>query len=354
VIPPEYYRVALACGLVYGSLVTIGDSQVRTAIADYVAKVFDFIVNTDRITSGHGENRRTTGYPLEADMMLAYFGTEQLQPFVDRDLPSYGWSRIYRNNPMRLGDFKWYFFEPAMMKEVREYMLTEGPLGEDARSDVIYAESAREYPYLYDAGTDREATNLDNYMVWGQDPSMIRLWETLGQEFMTIDGEKARTWNIENMNWEWEHFKQEGTFVGACTDNGYVSSELLRSTGIPAVCGDMRFVYGDGETIHSFPAYYNSHQQVLKTNPYQFIGEMLRYYEGRDVSPEEAHRTPLQTMVFGCQKMPWENFKLVDEYVALPFQVDYRRSYLLASARDPIIFGLGVPVGYVLRADKLY
>jgi len=40
--------------------------------------------------------------------------------------------------------------------------------------------------------------------------------------------------------------------------------------------------------------------------------------------------------------------------VAFPFQVDERRSYLLASASDPLIFGLGVPVGYILRADKLY
>lgn len=61
-IPEDYYRVVLALGIDYGSVVTIGDSEVDQEIRRYVLQIFDFIQEADEIIKQYDADWQAKDY----------------------------------------------------------------------------------------------------------------------------------------------------------------------------------------------------------------------------------------------------------------------------------------------------
>jgi hypothetical protein len=71
-IPEDYYKPALASGLDYGFVVTIGNDEVDAAVRNYVPQIFDHILETDQIIKQHGADWQAKDYPLEAAIGLVW------------------------------------------------------------------------------------------------------------------------------------------------------------------------------------------------------------------------------------------------------------------------------------------
>jgi hypothetical protein len=329
-IPREYFKVALAIALTYGSVVTIGDDEVGKAVRSYVPKIFDFVIETDEIIKQHGADWQAKDYPLEADIALVWHGPGQFYPNekVDVGWGTFNWYRIYsieKKGTMDLMDFDYLFPRVNTLKEMRNFMLQNFLSGnKPSEVNMAFEVEQMKYRFLYNDKIDEICADLDDYIFVNAEHFNSNInWP------INVEGRNLFNSYICNLDWQWENFKNNNEFVGCCVDNAHVQSGLLKSINISCLIGDLG---------HGFPTYANLRDYVWRTNPYeQNIIESAKTYmagpgTGRSFNPYTVS-IPSVDMFSSYSALHGDA-----RYAILYFPSGYHKSW-----------SIGIPFGYIFR-----
>ncbi len=350
-IPESYYRIVLACSIDYGALSTISDDKVTVAIMHYVPKILDFVIETDQIIKKYGGDWQAKNYPLEADIALVWDFPGQFYPNFKEITDKTGnwgvwnWHYIYSGvlkRPQNINDFMFLIAGNFSFKG-REFMVKEF-LGENEPVEINmpYKSMQKKYLFRYLTKIDRLAANLDDYFFINNEHVDFDVPEEIIVNGRVIVGEFRCPFHIE---WYWSYFTKTGKFIGACMDNAYIQSLLLRYVNVPAIIGTLG---------HAFPVYYNPRDKVWRTNPYEqdIILNMETYKDLRGYTwggvPWDNWHNPY------CQcKNVWDRFK-----PNVDVDARYKLFYRLAVNNHakqvyPQAWSLGIPLGYIYRQIPL-
>ena len=324
-IPEGYERVALAAALDYGSLITIGDRQVRETVPDYAYNMLKFIAETDEVVEGAGGNWQAKDYPLEAGFGLVW-GAPATTYWGSKKGPIW-WCDVFRSRRMAVEDFNWLFIEIDTLRSMQEWMIKKGFVDLSVRDPGIDREGVTlRFPTeYYDDTIDKLMAKLNDYLYFGR-----RHITGNPNELVDVEGRKVLAGSISNPDWQWSHFLEAGDFYGTCGEDTTAENMMAKSIGVSCYHGFI-FARKDGHIYtHTIIRYYNPIDGALKTTPCQAY-----FYEttGHKGSPPVSHD--------GCMYVPWNNFYKFREKWGTFHHRDCDSEYT--------VYAKGFPLGYVLR-----
>jgi hypothetical protein len=313
-IPPEYYRLALAAGIDYGAVETIGDSNVQANLTDYVKDNVAFTIETDRILNEKGASWQAKDYPLEADIALLWgaAGTMRPLPWSREDTgnpdikpwthPS--WEKDFHSRPMGMTDFAWSFVDTKNLAEMREMMIQKG------LPSTTAGYSEKGYRGTYNAYEDAR-----NY-------SRRHVNYTTGTPLYLRDK--------TNVNMDWEQYQATGLFdaacysgdlyahgidVNVCYDKPLDEKTLARSINIAALPGAAMKNRDDGVTINTFipiPVLLAFDQTSSQLQAFPEDKTAIEKYNraiSHHTHPRSNPKSPvLENMYYAIIQVPWDNF----------------------------------------------
>lgn len=333
-VPESYWVVALACGLVYGTILTVGDSDVDFAVREYMPAMMQFIIDTDRLLASSGAGWQARDYPLEAAVTLAWGAVGFCPPSVNESDRFCLVQRIPRLMTKR--EFERFFVSLDSLVEMRDFMLERGFVAgsvTDPCADSDFQRYSARFPGSYDDTIDRTIADLEDCFVHsgptGELPtvgprSYLEYVSQKSRIVLEVEGERVYSYRICNPDWQWERFKEVGRIIGISDDYAGVQGMLAKSINIATAIGNMS-VSTHG---HKFILYYNPYDHVLRTDPYQAEAN------GFAVGPPPAE--------FGYVFIPWDN--LAFEAPNWP-----RLLYFYSVASSYVVYGRGIPLGYIWR-----
>jgi hypothetical protein len=311
----EYYRVALAAGIDYGAVETIGNTDVRAYLSGYVKEQVAYTVETDWILKEKGVSWQAADYPLETDIILLWGAAGTMRPYPynsneEKYPPDYqpwrhpSWESEFYSSPMEIGDFEWSFVSLRTLQEMRDEMVHKGI--PPALTEYIAAGYKGKYNEFREVKT--------NYRSF--------LNTTAGNPVYARD----RT----NVNLDWENYRKTGVFdsacysgdlyghgvnENACYDKPLDEKTLSRSVNVAALLGAAVKNREDGVTISTF-----THLPVLFL--FDLNGSVLRAYPGekgavdkynRAIShhthvSSESNRLVLENIYYAFIQVPWSNY----------------------------------------------
>jgi hypothetical protein len=336
-IPEDYYKLALASGLDYGFVVTIGNDEVDAAVRNYIPQIFDFVREAGSMAKQYGGNWEVKGYPLEAAIGLIWGASGLHYPDV-KDLPIWkNWHHMYNkifNNPMPIEDFNYLFVSLKTLEEMGNWMLENFMNPHYILPDVNmpYEDYQAKYPHCYDDKIDRLPANVDDYMYvnWEHfDPRIIG-WENgepiIDRRWINVDGKIVEDAHVCNLDYHWKYFKDNGEVRGACNDNSdFQVWGLFKAVGIAGITAQY--------PGHQLPLYYNPKDKVWRANPYEAAFHPEEWENPPDVSPFKYEYSIL----------PWSNGHLIT-------REDPRWRILYSSITN--LYSTGIPIGYIFRKDN--
>ncbi|MFA5222446.1 MAG: hypothetical protein WC391_09210 [Methanoregula sp.] len=349
-VSPGYYRVALAAGIDYGAVETIGNPDVRAYLPGYVKDQVAYTVETDRLLKEKGVSWQAADYPLEADMILLWgaAGTMRPYPYTRNDEkypPDYqpwkhpSWESEFYHSPMEIADFEWSFVSLTTLREMRDEMVQHGIL--PTLTEYIAAGYKGKYNEYRDVKTNfRSILNT-----------------TAGTQIYSRD----RT----NVNLDWENYQKTGVFdsacysgdlffhgvdENACYDKPLDEKTLSRSVNVAALLGAAVKDREDGVTITMF-----THIPVLFT--FDSNGSVLSAYPGeksvvdkynRAIShhthiASESNRLVLENIYYAFVQIPWSNYADRDLF-----------SKVYMDGISPTIYPNTAKGGFIPATDALY
>lgn len=255
-IPEEYHTLALSAAMAYGTLLTIGNEQVRQETRKYVGQLLAFAIETDRILEERGCVWQAKHYSLEASIGLIYgaegeqiilLGARPEQPYV------YPWLKVYLSRQMTLEEFESTFIGLDTLRDMQQWLIGKGLLRENDLPKL-----ANDVDGIVPAGD-------------GSDPS--------------LDLGAAKRNAIESL---WEDTKNAHTIKGDCGSRAHVECSLLQSICISKLYGRYYDWTKDRLVGHVFAAYFEP--------------------------PDGAYREPTHNIYIGqigtgyC-KYPWDNLR---------------------------------------------
>jgi len=313
-VPPEYYRLALAAGIDYGAVETIGDSGVEANLSGYVRDEVVFTMETDRMIEEKGAGWQAKDYPLEADIALLWGAAGTMRPYPwsqdDAKNPDImpwnhpSWEKDFYSRPMGATDFAWSFVDIQTLGEMREMMIGTGlPLSIKAYSDSGYR------------GTYNITGDARNY-------SRRYVNYTTGDPLYLRD----RT----NVNRDWEQYKATGRFDSACYsadllahgidenvcyDKPLDEKTLARSINIAGLPGAAMKNRDDGTSINKFiplpvTLTFDRNGSQLRAFPEDVrAAEKYNKAISHHTHPESDRNNPvLENMYYAIVQVPWDNF----------------------------------------------
>jgi len=304
-IPEGYERVALAAALDYGSLITIGDRQVRETVPDYAYNMVKFIAETDEVVKEAGGNWQAKDYPLEADIALVWGAGGDIYPITKAiKYPHQNtWTEmghdegIFAKREMQKWEFDWLFASIKTRREIRQWLLKNNRKELRDFAESIYV------PIQYVRHEEEKYAE--------------------GEKYIEIDGIEAKDNTITNLDWMWNYFKKEGHIFGGCVDKSFLESEIAKSANIASFMACQR----DSTRGHAFAIYYEPTQMVWKQR-----------------RTEQHFPFEKATSSFGWVKVPWNNLTLKDDTKLYRDQLQFP---LIAKLGDP--YKEGLPLGYIYR-----
>ncbi len=313
-IPPEYYRLALAAGIDYGAVETIGDSSVRANLTDYVRDTVAFTRETDSRIQEKGASWQAKDYPLEADIALLWGAAGTMRPYPwsredygNPDIRPWNhpsWEKDFYSRPMSMTDFAWSFVTIRNLKEMREMMFAKTlPL------------SIAEYSETGYRGTYNDFEDARNY-------SRRYVNYTTGNPLYLRDK--------TNVNMDWENYQKTGLFDAACYsgdlfahgidenvcyDKPLDEKTLERSINIAGLPGAAMKNRDDGTSINKFiplPVMltFDQNSSTLRAFP-EDIRAIGKYNKAisHHTHPESNRNNPvLENMYYAIVQVPWDNF----------------------------------------------
>ena len=307
-VPEEYKRIALATAIDYGAVITIGDEKVKQQVRKYVPETIDFIIETDEIIKDNGADWQAKNYPLEADIGLVWGagGTMLPIPYETKEVCS--WENTFRNRQMSMGDFKWSFVSANTLKEMRDFMINKG-----------YADE-----------------NIEKYIYGGYKGNFFHPNREKSYEPLIIDGKKVLIKHNTNPNWQWEHYKKEGSFLGICVDRALVEKTLGKSINIDGIMGHIFIPGEDYIHTHTFALFYDQDNDALKTVSYEL--NSIKATVNDDDSKDADN------YYYGHVHIPWDNLR--NKY---PWDNFNQEKVLEDSSSVSTIPVEGIPHGYIWR-----
>jgi len=290
-VPKDYYVVALACGLAYGSVITIGDHEVNQEIRKYVSQRFDQIIETDEIIQQYSVDWQVKDYPLEADLGLVWGAPATL--YWNKQKEPLFWYDIFRNRQMNIEDFNWFFIENDTLKDMQRWMIKKGFVDlsvEDSAIDMQHI--TNEFPKEYNDKIDKLMANLNDYLYFGKNH-----FRGNPNELIDVEEVKILAGTIFNPDWQWRQFIKTGKFYGTCGEDTTAENMLAKSIGISCYHGFIFAMKNKHIYTHTIIRYYNSIDGMLKTTPCQIYFYKTTGHEG---SPPVSHD--------GWIYLPWDNF----------------------------------------------
>jgi hypothetical protein len=347
-IPPEYYRLALAAGIDYGAIETIGDSSVRANLSDYIRDTVAFTMETDRMIHEKGAGWQAADYPLEADIALLWGAAGTMRPFpcsredygnpdmIKWNHPSF--EKDFYSHPMSMTDFEWSFVAIRNLKEMREMMIAK------SLPSTIAAYSETGY-----RGTYSDYENARNY-------SRRQVNYTTGNPLYLRDK--------TNVNMDWDHYQTTGSFdsacysedlsahgidENACYDKPLDEKTLERSINIAGFLGTAMKNRDDSTSINKFiplPATltFDQNGSLLRAFP-EDIRAIKKYNAGisHHTHPISNRNNPvLENMYFAIVHVPWDNFS--DKEL-------FSRIYM--DGTTPFEYNKNVVGGYIPTTDAI-
>ena len=347
-IPPAYYRLALAAGIDYGAVETIGDSSVRANLTDYVRDTVAFTMETDRMIQEKGASWQAKEYPLEADIALLWGAAGTMRPYPwsreDSGNPDIrpwnhpSWEKDFYSRPMSMTDFAWSFVAIKNLKEMREMMIAKSlpsPLAE-------YSETGYR-------GTYNDFEDARNY-------SRRYVNYTTGNPLYLRDK--------TNVNMDWENYQKTGLFDSACYSGDLFShgidenvcydkpldeKTLERSINIAGLPGAAMKNRDDGTSINKFiplpvTLTFDQNGSQLKAFP-EDIRAIEKYNKAisHHTHPESNRNNPvLENMYYSIVQVPWDNFS--DKEL-------FSRIYM--DGTTPLEYNKNVVGGYIPTTDAI-
>ena len=329
-VPQDYWKVALAAGLVYGAVVTIGDDQVDAAVRSYVPQMVEFIMDTDQLSKLGGIEGKAKDYPIDACLGLVWGAPATRYWVSEKGQPGF-WSDKFRRKQMTIEDFNWFFVDIDDLRSMQEWMLETGFVDSSIEDPAI---DMRRFLLgrmrgQYDNNIDKVMADLNDYFYFGKshcrcDPN----------ELVEVEGRKVLAGAICNPSFQWDHFGKTNEFYGTCGENTTAENMFAKSVGIGAFYGivyaQKKMNKGTHTYTHTLIHYYNPVDGVLRTTPCQahFNNESTGW---RD-SPPVSHD--------GQLPVPWQNFC---------FNLEFNRFHLRGKDVEDIFLAKGFPAGYIFR-----
>ena len=329
-VPKDYYVVALACGLVYGSVITIGDYEVDQEIRKYVSQRFDQIIETDEIIQQYSVDWQVKDYPLEADLGLVW-GAPATLYWNNQKEPLF-WYDIFRNRQMNIEDFNWFFIENDTLKDIQRWMIKKGFVDlsvEDSAIDMQHITD--EFPKEYNDKIDKLMAKLNDYLYFGKNH-----FRGNPNELIDVEGVKILSGTIFNPDWQWKHFIETGEFYGTCGEDTTAENMLAKSIGTSCYHGFILATKNKHIYTHTIIRYYNPIDGMLKTTPCQ-----IYFYDttGHEGSPPVSHD--------GYIYIPWDNFY---RFTKIHRFIEKWNIFYHRSDKTPYTtYANGFPTSYIFR-----
>lgn len=340
-VPKDYYKVALAICIDYGSVITIGDNDVDKKVREYQSKILEFVMETDKLIKEQGlANWQASEYPLEADLGLIWGANANLYPWeagTEENQPSWfhTFSEIKRSL-MNQEDFDWLFASNKTMEEIRGWMISKGFVNltvEDStivrgiEDDVEYSGlSKAELKALYNEDVDELARKLNDYFFvppfgpsqgghFQQSASGVFTKEEFENRSLIwdVEGKIIYPGDIPNPDWQWQKFREESVIYGCCVDDVLIESLAFRSINRPALMG----IYP-----HAINLYWNHMDRLWK-------GTLIQAY-----SPTGEIRG------YGYGGLPFDNFvrNTSPQFGNYFLKIESKKAFVV-----------GIPLGYFFR-----
>jgi hypothetical protein len=349
-ISPGYYRVALAAGIDYGAVETIGDAGVRAYLPGYVKDQVGYTVETDRLLKGRGVSWQAADYPLDADIILLWGAAGTMRPYLytsntEKYPPDYqpwkhpSWESEFYHSPMEIADFEWSFVSLKTLQEMRDEMVQHGI--PPTLTEYIAAGYKGKYNEYRDVKT--------NYR------SILN----------TTAGTPVYSRDRTNVNLDWENYQKTGVFdsacysgdlffhgvdENACYDKPLDEKTLSRSVNVAALLGAAVKDREDGVTITTF-----THLPVLFT--FDLNGSVLSAYPGEKSAVDkynraishhthiasESNRLVLENIYYAIVQVPWSNYADRDLF-----------SKVYMDGVSPTIYPNTAKGGFIPATDALY
>lgn len=234
--------LALAISMSNGLWVTIGDDSVQAKVKSDVVDLLDFFRETDSMQAALGY-ARLEQLPLEAMVALAWLGgdTGTHGPHgITGPQILYGDAR---SSKMNLAGYEWDNVEVATLRAMRDYMEIHGWLA----------------PSL-----DETVKNLECYFY----TCTPRAFDYVSSSDVKIqvDGETVPSRNIDNANFEYQYYLENGVAIGVCEDEMTLVSAFLKSWGIPTLAASYYWTQGNWYNGHTNTMYYDASSKTWKVN----------------------------------------------------------------------------------------
>ena len=329
-IPEGYERVALAAALDYGSLITIGDSEVAKIAPNYAYNMIDFIAKTDTIEIQKFTKWQAKYYPLEANIGLVWGAPATIFWKIQRG-PVF-WYDIFKDRKMDIDDFHWFFVSIETLADMQEWMKTQG------FTDMHISNLAIDMGWVVNSFTTEYNDNVDEIMAYLT--GFIHLVNILVSgdpwEEVNVEGRTVYAGDITNPDWQWNHFTETGWIYGTCREDTTAEVMLAKSIGIACHHG---FIYAKSEDesdyTHTLVHYFNPIDNMIRTTPCQVN---FHSTTGHENSPPVSHD--------GYIQIPLNNF-----YSSKGFGF-WNTFYHRSSKTSHMIYANGFPVGYILRTSN--
>lgn len=357
-VPPEYYRVALAAGIDYGAVETVGDNAVRANLPGYVKDQVAFTMETDRVIRQNGAGWQAKDYPLEADIALLWGAAGTMRPwpfFLDRSLapdakpwghPSF--ESDFFSAPMGTTDFDWSFVSTKNLKAMQEMMTGEVLPG------TLRAYIAGGYRGSYNVYEDAQKFSRRHLDYPGGKPVFLRDRTSINLDWQNY----TKTQRFDSACYSGDLFFH-GVDENACYDKLLDEKTLARSINVAALPGAAMKHREDGVTLSTY-----THLPVLLT--YDHDRHALAAFPSEKNAADkynraishhthlgsEEGRLVLENLYFAAVRIPWDNFAEKDlfsrVYMDGTTTTDY--SYAIKGGFIPATDAISsLPSGYLFR-----
>jgi len=241
----------LSIAMVHGLWVTMGDERVRQAVRKDTSDLLVFFRETNELQKERGYYQ-LEDYPLEAKIALAWTGN---------DVSTHGWYGLshqapvdYRRVKLPLGGYNWNTVSVATLRAMRQLMDEKGWVDNDV---------------------DVTACRIGDFFwnnLWYGGPSGFRFQDSFDVKIV-IDGEEWPARNMNNADFEFEHFLEHGKGIGVCEDNMVLRDAFLKSWGIATLPFSVYFS-GSGDTQ---PIHYNPLKRIWKLYDRRLMDQRNNY-----------------------------------------------------------------------------
>jgi len=330
-VPEDYWELVLAAGLVYGSVVTIGDDQVDAAVRSYVPQMVQFIMETEQLSELRAIEGQVKDYSIDACLGLVWGAPATRYWMSEKGTPEF-WSDKFGRKQMTIKDFNWFFTDIDDLRAMQKWMLETGFVDSSIEDPAVDLRRflLGEMRGHYDDTVDRVMADLNDYLYFGTaychcDPN----------ELVEVEGRNVLSGSICNPRFQWDHFMKKGEFYGTCGENTTGENMFAKSVGVASFYGIVftrkKTSKGTWTYTHTLIHYYNAVDEMLRTTPCQ----VYFTYEtgGWPDAPPITHD--------GQIPIPWQNFCS---------DLDFHRFHLRSEGGGHQTYAKGFPVGYIFRA----